>query len=103
MASATTLPQEINMKLQQKPMKRRSILFITKKSRPDRYIRAGFVNPELYDIEIKELVPRPHLSMPGFLVRDGKDEYHGYVAVHDLYMVWPGGSGPRARVTARRV
>ena len=54
------------MKLQQKPMKRRSILFITKKSRPDRYIRAGFVNPELYDIEIKELVPRPHLSMPGF-------------------------------------
>jgi hypothetical protein len=72
------------------------------KNRPDRYIRAGFVNPELYDIEIKELVPRPHPSMPGFLVRDGKDEYHGYVAVHDLYMAWPGGRGPRARMTAHR-
>lgn len=91
------------MQSQQKPMKRRPILFITRHSRPDRYIRAGFVNPELYNIEIKELVPRPHHSMPGFLVRDGKNEYHGYVAVHDLYMVWPEGRGPRARMTARRV
>lgn len=90
------------MKSQQTPLNSRPILFITRHSRPDRYIRAGFVNPELYNIEIKHLVPRPHRSMPGFLVNDGKNEYHGYVAVHDLYMVWPEGRGPRARMTARR-
>lgn len=91
------------MKPQQKRMKRRPILFITKHSRPDRFIRAGFINPELYNLEIKHLVPRPHDYMAGFVVRDGKNEYHGYVAVHDLYMVWPEGRGPRARMTARTV
>lgn len=90
------------MKSQQTPLNSRPILFITRHSGPDRYIRAGFVNPELYNIEIKHLVPRPHRSMPGFLVNDGKNEYLGYVAVHDLYMVWPEGRGPRARMTARR-
>ncbi|MBV0881630.1 hypothetical protein KTQ42_20320 [Noviherbaspirillum sp. L7-7A] len=90
------------MKSQQKPLKTRSILFITNHSGPDRYIKAGFVNPELYNIEVKNLKPRPHPSMPGFLVRNGKNEYHGYVAVHDLYMVWPKGRGPCARMTARR-
>ena len=102
-AYAETLPQEKSMETKQKRLKRRPVLFITKHSRPDRFIRAGFVNPELYDIEIKQLIPRPHPSMPGFLVRDGKEEYHGYVAVHDLNMVWPEGRGPRARMSARRV
>jgi hypothetical protein len=47
------------MESKQKRLKRRPVLFITKHSRPDRFIRAGFVNPELYDIEIKQLIPRP--------------------------------------------
>jgi hypothetical protein len=60
------------MESKQKRLKRRPVLFITKHSRPDRFIRAGFVNPELYDIEIKQLIPRPTLRCPGFWCVMGK-------------------------------